>query len=107
MSENSGTVVILSFLLGGAIGAGAGFFLAPKSGKENREELSRLLDKVKGQAMVREKKIELKMFRAVDDITNKVIDILSEGKDLTEGRKEELLEAIAAAKRSLASDIDT
>jgi gas vesicle protein len=104
MSENNGTNNILAFMLGGVIGAGIALLYAPRSGKESREEISRLMDKVKGQAVMREKKLELKMFRAVDDISNRVIDILSEGREISEARKEELLKAITDARRSLDQD---
>lgn len=101
MSDNNGTNSLLAFLLGGVIGAGVGLLYSPRSGKENREELSRLMDRVKGQALMREKRVELRMFRAMDDITGKVLDILSEGKDFTEARREELIQAVVEAKRSL------
>ena len=101
MSDNNGTNSLLAFLLGGAIGAGVGMLYSPRTGKENREELSRLVDRVKGQALMREKRVELRMFRAMDDITGRVLDILSEGKEFTEARREELIQAMLDAKRSL------
>ena len=101
MSDNNGTNSLLAFLLGGAIGAGVGMLYSPRTGKENREELSRLVDRVKGQALMREKRVELRMFRAMDDITGRVLDILSEGKEFTEARREELIQAVLDAKRSL------
>lgn len=101
MSDNNGSNVLLAFLLGGAIGAGVGMLVSPKSGKENREDLTRALEQLRGQALMREKKVELRMFRAMDDITGRVLDILSEGKDFTDARREELIQAILEAKRSL------
>lgn len=101
MSDNNGANTLLAFMLGGVIGAGLGLLYAPKSGKENREELTRLVEKVKGQALMREKHVELRMFRAMDDITGRILDILSEGQDFTEARREELIQAVLEAKRSL------
>lgn len=107
MSDNNGTNSLLAFLLGGAIGAGIGMLYSPRTGKENREELSRLVDRVKGQALMREKRVELRMFRAMDDITGRVLDILSEGKEFTEARREELIQAVLDAKRSLETAEDS
>ena len=104
MSDSNGSSSILAFLLGGVIGAGAAMLYTPRTGRENREELGRALERLKGQAVMREKRMELRMFRAVDDITNRIIDILSEGKDISESRKEELLQAIADAKRQLQTE---
>lgn len=91
----------MAFLLGGAVGAGLALLYSPKSGRENREELTRLMDKLKGQAMVREKKMELKMFRAMDDISAHILEILEDGREFTEARKEELIKAVLDARRSL------
>ncbi len=108
MSDSNGSSNVLAFLLGGVIGGGVAYLYSPRAGRENREDLQRMLDKLKGQAVMKEKRLELGMFRAVDDITNRVIDILSEGREFTESRKEELLQAISDAKsmleKSAASD---
>lgn len=101
MSDRNDALTLMSFLAGGLIGAGVALLYSPRSGKENRDELLRVLDRVKGQALLKEKKMELTMFRAVDDITNRVIDILSEGKELSEQKKLELLDAISEAKHQL------
>lgn len=101
MSDNSGSNTVLAFLLGGAVGAGLALMYSPKSGRENREELTRLMEKLKGQAVVREKKMELKMFRAMDDISSRILEILEDGREFTEARKEELIKAVLDARRSL------
>lgn len=43
MSERSGTEnILLSFLIGGAVGAGVALLFAPRSGKETRERIKNL-----------------------------------------------------------------
>ncbi|MFA6582736.1 MAG: YtxH domain-containing protein [Elusimicrobiaceae bacterium] len=44
MKEDNSSSVIAAFVLGGIVGAVAGLLLAPKSGKETREDLGNWLD---------------------------------------------------------------
>ncbi len=51
--ERSGTsagAVILSFFIGGLVGAGVAFLLAPRPGSETREKIKEFAEDVKGKA---------------------------------------------------------
>ncbi len=104
MNDQSGASTVLAFLLGGAIGAGAALLLSPRSGRENRSELNRALHRIRGRAEVGEKELELRMYRAMDDISDTILDILSDGEEFTEARKAEVLQAIQEAKEGLAAN---
>ncbi len=78
--EDSGSNVVF-FLLGAAVGAAAGLLLAPKSGKETREQLADWLDER------RERGAEL----------------LHKIKDAVPEKKEQVAAAIRAGKEAYAS----
>ncbi|MFH2069887.1 MAG: YtxH domain-containing protein [Elusimicrobiota bacterium] len=63
MSDRNSGEAILSFLLGGLIGAAVGLLFAPKPGRETREKLKVL----------------------IDELGEKAEDIFEEGKDKVEG----------------------
>lgn len=48
--QHCGLNVGLSFLLGGLVGAGAALLLAPKSGKETREQIKGMAKDIKEKA---------------------------------------------------------
>lgn len=89
---------IKGLLLGATIGAVAGILLAPKSGKETREDIAKLAQKVQGDALnyIEEaksavmQKIEAlkKVGKRLDEqkylaIVNEVVDQLKSDKQLT------------------------
>ncbi len=49
---NKGSTLILSFLVGGVVGAGLAFLLAPKPGKEIRNDMKRFATTTKDRVTV-------------------------------------------------------
>lgn len=82
--------VLLSFLAGTAVGAGLGLLLAPKTGREMREDIKDLtdeaIDKIKG--FTREAQTKIK-------------DAYEETKDLIVEKKSIITSAIEAGKEAM------
>jgi gas vesicle protein len=60
--------ILKAGLLGVILGAIAGLFLAPKSGKETREELKHKAEEIKDKAMATAEKVEKKAEETVEEI---------------------------------------
>ncbi|BET57469.1 YtxH domain-containing protein [Geobacter sp. 60473] len=93
MSEERGTsvgTVFLSFLAGAAVGAGLGLLLAPKTGREMRENIldmtDEALDKIKG---------------LTKEAQSKIKDTYEETKDLITEKKTIITSAIEAGKEAM------
>lgn len=82
--------VMLSFLAGTAVGAGLGLLLAPKTGKEMREDILDLtddaIDKIKG---------------FTKEAQDKIKDTYEETKDLIAEKKSIITSAIEAGKEAM------
>jgi gas vesicle protein len=48
--DGNGGTILLSFLIGGIVGAGLAFLFAPQSGKRTRAKLADMAEDVKDQA---------------------------------------------------------
>jgi gas vesicle protein len=78
---------ILSFLVGGLVGAGIALLVAPKSGKETRQQLRELAEDVKGQAE-----------GYIEQMKDQVSSVVEQGKSLLEGQKSILASAVEVGK---------
>jgi len=82
--------VMLSFLAGTAVGAGLGLLLAPKTGREMREDIKDLtddaIDKIKG---------------FTKEAQGKIKDTYEETKDLIAEKKSIITSAIEAGKEAM------
>jgi gas vesicle protein len=87
-SHNAGTI-ILSFFLGGLVGAGVALLLAPKSGKETREKIKEFADEVKG-----------KTEEYVEQARERATSALEKGKEVLEEKKSVITKAIEAGKEA-------
>jgi gas vesicle protein len=85
---NTGTL-ILSFLLGGIVGAGMALLFAPKSGLETRQKIKDLAEDVKEKAK-----------DYVDDVKDKVTSKIEKSKELYGEKKSILTSAIEAGKEA-------
>jgi gas vesicle protein len=85
---NTGTL-ILSFLLGGIVGAGMALLFAPKSGLETRQKIRDLTEDVKEKAK-----------DYVDNVKDKVTSKIEKGKELYGEKKSILTSAIEAGKEA-------
>lgn len=59
--ENTGAVVLVSFLAGSIVGAGLALLLAPQTGKKTRRQIANLAEDVKGYAADYSKKLKDKI----------------------------------------------
>ncbi len=81
--------MLLSFLLGGLVGAGLALLLAPQSGEETRKKIKDLADDVKDKTTDYVEKTKEKLTSYVDD-----------GKGLYEQKKSIVKSAIEAGKEA-------
>ena len=82
-----GGSLVLSFLLGGLVGAGVALLLAPKSGKETREKIKEFADDVKEKAE-----------GYVEQAKGKITSTYTSGKDLLQEKKSIITTAVEAGK---------
>ena len=95
MAQNEGSCccagsAILSFLAGSLVGAGIALLMAPKSGKETREQLKELAEDVKKQAE-----------GYIEQMKGQVSSVVEQGKGLLEEQKTILASAVEAGKEVL------
>ncbi len=81
--------MLLSFLLGGIVGAGLALLLAPQSGEETRKKIKDLADDVKDRTT-----------GYVDKTREKFASYVDEGKGLYEQKKSIVKSAIEAGKEA-------
>lgn len=81
--------VLLSFLLGGLVGAGFALLLAPQSGRETRQKIRELSGEAKEKAM-----------GYVEDIKGKITTGIDKSKEFIEGKKTMISSAIEAGKEA-------
>jgi len=81
--------LLLSFLLGGLVGAGFALLLAPQSGSETRQKIRDLTDDVKEKAM-----------GYAGDVKEKVTGGIDKGKEYYEEKKSVITTAIEAGKEA-------
>ena len=84
----SGTI-LLSFLLGGVVGAGLAFLLAPQSGIETRRKIKDLADDVKEKTNT-----------YINETWEKVAGAMDDGKGYYEEKKTLIKSAIEAGKEA-------
>ena len=84
----SGTI-LLSFLLGGVVGAGLALLLAPQSGVETRRKLKDLADDVKEKTNT-----------YINETKQKVAGAMDDGKGYYEEKKSLIKSAIEAGKEA-------
>jgi gas vesicle protein len=81
--------VLLSFLLGGVVGAGLALLFAPQSGRETRQKIRDLTDEVKD-----------KTTEYVKQAKEKAVSIVDEGKEYYDEKKSILKSAVEAGKEA-------
>jgi gas vesicle protein len=88
-SGHYGGSIILSFFIGGLVGAGVALLLAPRAGKETRERIKGLAEDV------REKAEEY-----AGEVKSRTTSTLEKGKELFEEKKSIVTKAIEAGKEA-------
>lgn len=81
--------IILSFILGGIVGAGFALLFAPQAGRETRQKIKDLTEDVKGKAR-----------DYVEDVKEKISGTIEKGKDFFEEKKSIISTAIEAGKEA-------
>ena len=91
-NENGGFsagCVLLSFVVGGLLGAGVALLVAPKSGRETRQQLKELAEDVKEKAE-----------GYIEQMKEQVSTVVEKGKDIIEEQKSILVSAVEAGKEA-------
>ena len=106
--DNGGSVgkSFFSFVAGGLIGAGVALLYAPQSGERTREEIREKAERTLVKAQQIEDGIKDTVNQLIEDIKVKVGQLVEEGKDLAEDKKQELITAIEAGKKALEEERD-
>jgi len=106
-SGSSAGAVILSFFLGGLVGAGVALLLAPKPGSETRQKIKELVEEVKGKADDYYEQAREKASSGVEKgkefveknkslVTSVIESGLEKGKDFVEKKKTLVTSAVEA-----------
>lgn len=86
--------VLLSFLLGGMVGAGLALLLAPQSGAETRRKIRELTEDVKEKAS-----------DYVQQTKEKVTSTIGKGKEIFEEKKSAITSAFEAGKEAYEREV--
>lgn len=86
--------VLLSFLLGGMVGAGLALLLAPQSGVETRRKIRELTEEVKEKAS-----------DYVEHAKEKVVSTVGKGKEVFEEKKSAIAAALEAGKEAYEKEV--
>lgn len=92
MREDSGcsiSSVLLSFILGGIVGAGIALLMSPQSGRETREKIKELAEDVKDRAT-----------GYMEQAKDKVSTTIEHGKEIIEEKKSLISSAVEAGKEA-------
>jgi len=90
--ENGGfgaSTVLLSFFIGGIVGAGVALLVAPKAGKETREKIKELMEEAKDKAD-----------GYVEQMRETAASVVEKGKELIEEQKAVIATAVEAGKEA-------
>jgi len=88
-TEERGSNALVSFLLGGIVGAVAAMLLAPKSGKETRQDIKDIAEDVKCRVQ-----------NYAGDVKEKVSSSVHKGKEIVTERRSMLKSAVEAGKEA-------
>lgn len=87
--------VLMSFILGGIVGAGIALFFAPKSGSETRQRIKDFAEEVKDKAQ-----------NYIEDAKEKISTGLDKGKGFYQDKKSILSTAFEAGKEAYEKEKD-
>jgi len=85
----SGSCLLLSFCIGSLVGAGVALLVAPKTGRETRQQIKELADEVKEKADV-----------YMEQMKDQVSTVVEKGKGIIEEQKSILAAAVEAGKEA-------
>jgi len=92
---------VISFLAGGLIGASIALLFAPQSGEYTRREMREKAERTIIKMHRMEDELKGTMSNLIQAIRLKANQLLAEGKDIAEDKRQEILSAIAVGKKAL------
>jgi gas vesicle protein len=98
--------VLLTFFIGGLVGAGVALLLAPKTGRETRQKILELADEVKEKAETYIEKTKEKADTYAEEIRDKAAAVVEKGKGFIEEQKTIITSAVGAGKEAYEKEKD-
>jgi gas vesicle protein len=96
---NAGSV-LLSFFIGGLVGAGVALLMAPRAGEETREKIKGLAVNLRGKAEDVIEDVKSKAEGYIEEVKTKATSAVEKGKELLEEKKSIISTAIEAGKEA-------
>lgn len=98
--ENEGSYGLGALLFGAAIGAGLALLLAPKPGRELREDLRRMARDTTDDLRLRGENLGGRVSDVWNEIALRAEELSHSGKDMVDERRRALMAAIEAGRRA-------
>lgn len=101
----SATSVLLSFLLGGMVGAGLALLLAPQSGPETRRKIREFADDVKDRTNDCVDQAKEKATGLYDQVKEQVTSTVEKAKEMIDEKKSAITAAVDAGKEAYEKEV--
>ncbi len=95
------------FMVGGAIGALAALFFAPRSGKETRELIAHKAQDGKEAIGEGARKGKERIVEKRDEVASEAKELINKAKNISSKEKEIVLEAIEAGRKAYTEEIES
>ncbi len=92
--------ILLSFFIGGLVGAGVALLMAPKAGEETREKIKGLAEDLRHKAEGVIEEAKTKAEGVIGDVRARATSAVEKGKELLEEKKSIISTAIEAGKEA-------
>jgi gas vesicle protein len=99
--ENAVGLSCISFVVGSVLGASIALLYAPQSGEVTRQEMREKTERTIIKAHRLEEELKCTISQLIGNVKLKVSQLIEDGKDIAEDKKEEILAAIDAGKKAL------
>jgi gas vesicle protein len=91
--------ILGAFLIGGLLGAGLALLFAPQSGEKTRRDISKFATKVKKDTRELAEESAEAIERLIDKVGERISEVASAGKELSEDTKKRVLKAIENSQK--------
>ncbi|MDH4100165.1 MAG: YtxH domain-containing protein [Nitrospirota bacterium] len=99
--DYSGGSILVSFLLGGLVGAGLALLLAPQSGKETREKIKHLSGELKEKGETLARTAKERTLRSYEEGKESLTHAIEHGKETVQETKGIIAAAYEAGKEAM------